>query len=236
MAGMTGVVAAVGLCACGNPFKTTESDLGLRIEPRRLRTIDEMNMSSSIAPVVEDDRAESEKLKDPPPDPFAGMDHIEVSIEQARVWALAGNLDLRVSLMNPSMSQEQLNTELAKFESVFTLDGTWGEFNQPTSSSLDGSEFDAAQFTPRVTVPLRTGGTVTLEAPFGRNETDNEFSTLNPSYESDFRFSISQPLLRNAGRETQTHSIRIAALQDEITQAQAKLSVIRELATVDRVY
>ena len=219
VAGLTGAATAIGLGACANPFKTVESDLGLRIEPRRLRTIDEMNMSSSVAPPVADDRPDGDKLKDPPPDPFADVAQVEVSLEQARVWALAGNLDLRVSLMNPSIATERFNEEAAKFESIFSVDGSWGDFNQPTSSSLSGSEFESFDLTPRIAVPLRSGGTVTLEAPFGRNETDNEFSTLNPAYESDFRFSISQPLLRNAGRETQTYSIRIAALEDEIAQA-----------------
>ena len=230
--------ALVGIAgACSSPFfSTTQSDLGMRVDPRRLHTVDTLNISKSAVAEREDTRSEADRLKAPPPDPFAGVAQTDVTIEQARAWALEGNLDLRVSLIAPTIASERLNEEEAKFESIFTLDGRYGSFDQPTDSSLSGNQFETFALTPRVTVPLRTGGTVALEVPVRRQETDNQFATLNPSYESDLVFSISQPLLRNAGRETQTYSIRIAALDDQIVQAQAKLSVIRELAAVDRVY
>ncbi|MHC4827983.1 MAG: TolC family protein, partial [Planctomycetota bacterium] len=55
-------------------------------------------------------------------------------------------------------------------------------------------------------------------------------------YASDIDFSISQPLLRNAGRRTNTHVIRIAALDTQIAQARTKLDVIRQIAAADRAY
>ncbi len=234
IAGLTAAVGALG--ACANPFATTDKDLGMRIEPRRLRTVDTLDISASRTAASTDGRTESEKLKDPPPDPFAGLDQVDVTLEQARAWALEGNLDLRVALIQPTIAAERVNEEEAKFEGLFTLDGRYGSFDQPTDSTLSGSQFQTLDLTPQVSVPLRTGGTIALSMPISRQETDNQFSTLNPSYQSDVRFSISQPLLRNAGRETTTYSIRIAALQDQISQAEAKLSVIRELANVDRTY
>ena len=60
-------------------------------------------------------------------------------------------------------------------------------------------------------IPMRTGGTIDVSLPFNRTETNNQFATLNPSFESDVDVSISQPLLRNAGRRTNTHALRIQA-------------------------
>ena len=85
-------------------------------------------------------------------------------------------------------------------------------------------------------MPLRTGGTITFGAADNRIKTDNIFSTLDPAYTSDLAFSISQPLLRNAGRRANTYSIRIADYERRITDARTKLEVIRVLAGVDRVY
>jgi outer membrane protein TolC len=48
--------------------------------------------------------------------------------------------------------------------------------------------------------------------------------------------SISQPLLRNAGIRTNTHTIRIAEYNKSITDARTKLEVIRVIAAMDRVY
>lgn len=55
---------------------------------------------------------------------------------------------------------------------------------------------------------------------------NSPFSIYNPSYESDLSASISQPLLRNAGRCVNEHSIRIAEYNSQITDAQTKLEAI----------
>jgi outer membrane protein TolC len=69
-----------------------------------------------------------------------------------------------------------------------------------------------------------------------RVDTNNQFSTLNPAFEVDGRFSLSQPLLRNAGRRVNTYGIRVAALNSQISQARTKLEIIRQLADADRAY
>jgi outer membrane protein TolC len=88
-----------------------------------------------------------------------------------------------------------------------------------------------------VRVPLRTGGTVTFNMIDTRSKMDTEiYSIFNPSYSSDFSASISQPLLRNAGKRVNTYAIRIAEYDEQITDARTKLEVIRIIADVDRVY
>ena len=86
-----------------------------------------------------------------------------------------------------------------------------------------------------VDIPLRTGGTVRVELPANRNETNNAFAVLNPSFDTTARFSISQPLLRNAGVEVNEYSIRIASYENDIANANTKLETIRILAAADKV-
>lgn len=69
-----------------------------------------------------------------------------------------------------------------------------------------------------------------------RTLTNQESFLLNPSYSSVLAFSISQPLLRNTGKRANTHSIRIARYNHQISQSQTKLEVISVLAAVDRAY
>jgi outer membrane protein TolC len=49
-------------------------------------------------------------------------------------------------------------------------------------------------------------------------------------------FSISQPLLRNAGREVNTASIKVANYNRQISEAQAKLAIINQISAVERSY
>jgi len=99
-----------------------------------------------------------------------------------------------------------------------------------------GNIGDAYRHNLGLRIPLRTGGEITLSTPFSRVETDNEFSTLNPSYETDLSISVNQPLLRGGGVQRNTHAIRVARYGSWIAQARTKLEVIRVLAAVDRVY
>lgn len=222
---------------CSNPFATTDADLGMRVPTDRLREIKRLDMDSYARPTTTQDQEAlaAEALETLPPI-FEGREMLDVGLESCRAWALANNYDIQVSLVEPTIANERLDEEEAKFESVFRLDFSRGEFSQPTSSLLSGNEFSTFDLTPSIDVPLRSGGTVRVEVPMRRFNTDNDFSTLNPSYDTDVRLSISQPLLRNAGRRAQTHSIRIQALETQITEAQSKLSIIRELANVERTY
>jgi outer membrane protein TolC len=69
-----------------------------------------------------------------------------------------------------------------------------------------------------------------------RTKTNVTYPTFNPSYNSDATLSISQPLLRGAGTRANTHAIRIAEYERQITDARTKLELIRILASIDRVY
>ncbi|MCA9305851.1 MAG: TolC family protein [Phycisphaerales bacterium] len=230
-------LSALALCAgcVRSPFATDPDELGTRYPLSRLRSIDNMEMSryargEASTPPTDVDTSQ------PPPDPFAGLDRYELSLEQTRAWTLENNLDLQTVLVDPSIAALDVSAEEARFESVFRTTARYSDFDQPTDSTLSGSQFNTLNITPEISIPLRTGGSISASLPINRSETDNVFSTLNPSFTSDLQFSISQPLLRNAGRRANIHPIRIAALGAQITEARTKLEVIRAVADADRAY
>lgn len=229
--------AALVLSSCANPFGSDPKDFGPVVPVERLRTVASLTLEDYAVETLEEHLGDDEEdLPREIPDPYEGFERVELSIEQCRASALENNLDLQVNLIDPTIARERLSQEEAKFESTFSFDVNFQRLDQPTSSSLSSNEANFWNLTPGVTIPLRTGGTVTVDLPFNRTETNNIFTTLNPSYTTDFNFSISQPLLRNAGRRVNTHSIRIQALETQIAESQAKLEVIRQLAEVDRAY
>ncbi len=216
--------------ACSSPFHTVDADYGVRVGLDRLRTIEPLELREAVQTQTQSQDSFETR------DSFAGMPRRTLSLEECRGFALTNNLDLRVVLINPTTSELRLTEEEAAFEALFTASYARSETDQPTSSNLDGSQTRRDSYNFGVSVPLRSGGTIGFNLPFNRFETDNQFSTLNPSYNSDLEFSYSQPLLRNFGRRASTFGIRIAALESQISQAQAKLEVIRTLAAVDRAY
>ena len=145
---------------------------------------------------------------------------------------------MKVQLINPAIAAERVSQQEAQFEAAFTLSTTYSKTDTPVASTLDisGSNVEYLYTNYGVDVPLRTGGTVSFDAVDSRTETDSTYSIFNPYYGSDLSVSISQPLLRNAGRRISTYAIQIAEYDRQITDARTKLEAIRIIADVDRVY
>jgi outer membrane protein TolC len=152
----------------------------------------------------------------------AAIDAVELTLPEVRAAALANNLDLQVELINPRTAQQVVNEEEAKFESL--LLGSAGYRRDARAGGADAQQYDLG-----LLVPLRTGGSAIVSVPFSR-------STEEPRYEAGLQFSVSHPLLRNAGVRVNMHSIRVARFGKGVVDARTKLEAIRILANADRVY
>lgn len=237
---MTLQARVVGLCTvlvglgmmpgCSSPFAPVSGDFAPPISLERFRAIDPIQFKVAPPEQAQQDPALIAR------DRFEGLSQIELSLQDCRASALANNLDLKVTLVNPAIANESLSVQEAAFESAFTTNAIWSQTDTPTASTLTDAQAEFGQVTPGVRVPMRSGGTAIITLPMNRSKTNNQFSTLNPSYTADLRFSLSQPLLRNAGRRTATHGIRIASYDSQIVEARTRASVIGQLSAVDRAY
>jgi len=237
LAGALSFVAVISfLSGCKGAFD--DGQPRLTADPARLRAIEPLRLAGVAKSTQTVDEARDAFANTPPLMRRSGdsPERLTLSIEECRALALQHNLDLAVQLLDPTIARENLTQAEAKFESLFTASVRNSVFDQPTDTSLNGSSVKSFSGDLGFQIPLRTGGVINLDMPLNRTETDNQFATLNPSFTSDLSASLSQPLLRNAGVRTNTHSIRVAQYQSQISEAQAKLEVIRVVADVDRVY
>ena len=221
------VLAPISLTGCLDYF-SNDGPYKVKIAPEKFHHIEALELEKAVEEVAEpivDVNAEPAK-------------ELTLTLEQCRALTLGNNLDIKVQLINPAIAAQRVSQEQARFEAVFNASGGFGKTDTPQPSTLDisGSNLDYSYSGLGVNVPLRTGGTVTFDITENRTKTDSMWSTFNPSYSSDMAFSLSQPLLRNAGRRANTYSIRIAEYDRQITDARTKLEVIRIIAAVDRVY
>ncbi len=166
---------------------------------------------------------------------------LTLSLEQCRAESLKNNLDLQTQLIAPAISQAGLDAESAKFESAFYTTAGLSRTDTPgqlvkvadgTFIPSLGSQYENTDAALGVRMPMQTGGT--LDFNLADYRTHN--LAVSPIYESGFNFSISQPLLKNAGQRVNTHSIRLARYDKQITDNAVKLEVIRVLASSDRAY
>ena len=220
---------ALGLLAYAGCEKVPTKFYEIKTPPAKLRQIEQFDWEQLKAPAQE-----------PPDANQAPPQQLELILEECRALAMANNLSLKVQLISPAIAAQTVSEQEAKFEAAFVANASYTKTDTPTESTLSGSSVDASSVDLGVQVPLRTGGTVNFDVIDNRFKTDEDFAgfseSLNPQYSTDFRVSISQPLLRNAGNRANTHSIRIAEYDRQISEAQTKLEVIRVIAAADRAY
>jgi len=228
------VLLTLSGCAA-NPFSPRDEDYARRAALRRLREVSPADVDRYRRPTPPPNA--------PPSDPatmaasrFAGLKSVDLSLEQCRASALENNLTLKIAVVDPAIASERVSEEDARFNAAFTLQARYRDLDSPTASQLNSAQARQASIIPGVRIPTRSGGTVTVDLPFSRNEDNNAFSLLNPSYTNDAEFSISQPLLRGAGRRANTSQLRILGYDEQAASARTKLEVIRQLAAVDRSY
>jgi outer membrane protein len=198
----------------------------IEASPQKLRQIETLKL----------EQAEPEEAFQPREANEPAPGELSLTLEQCRALTLENNLDLKVQLISPAIAAEAVSEQEAAFESAFFSNMSYIKTDTPTSTTLAGSKIDSSNIDLGVQMPLRTGGTLTFDMTDSRVKTNNIFSTLNPAYSSSLSFSISQPLLRGAGKRANTYGIHIAEYDRQITDARTKLEVIRIIADVDRVY
>jgi outer membrane protein TolC len=152
------------------------------------------------------------------------------------------------------MASASLRQEQAKFDNIIFAYAKKTGIDSPknagnlagfssTNPNLDGQQVKITNLAQSVQtldimagvkVPLRSGGSVTLSSPLENKKTAGAFSS--DEYNSALRFSVSQPLLRNAGTQVNEASIRVAEFDKQAIQLKTKLQAIRIIALTDKAY
>lgn len=170
----------------------------------------------------------------PPLDEGATL--VNMSLEDAIARALEMNLDIQSARLNPEIQRRSLFAAEAAFAPTFSTTVGQNNSSQQSTSQLDGG---ARTSTDRLTLNSSIskqlpwyGGRLSANFSNSRTETDNVFSTRNPSYRSSLSFDFTQPLLSGFKIDNQRNTLRTQELQLEITDIQL-LSQIENIT--DRV-
>lgn len=180
-----------------------------------------------------------------------------LSIAEARALALENNLDLKIAQVDPKIAATAVSEEEAKFDDLIFAKAKYTRKDLPAditevdkfipidpASPLRNEEAlrvdtdqlkEFLEFDAGIAIPLRTGGKITLSAPFDEKSV-NKKGLKADQYRAAMRFSMSQPLLRDAGIDTNVAGIRIARYEQQAVDVKTRLQAIRVLAAVERAY
>jgi outer membrane protein TolC len=141
---------------------------------------------------------------------------INLPLMSAVAMAIGKNIDLRVEALNSSMSEADAARSRGIYNPIFNASATGGE-SVTTGTPLFKIKSGTASI--GLTQYLSTGGSIAASHQTGYTNFESEFlTTATNDWQSSVGLTITQPLLKNAGKETMELSITLSAntLQDSL--------------------
>ena len=152
---------------------------------------------------------------------------------------LQNNLDVGVNRLSPLSSQYLIDTLYRPFEPTIRLQATVNRNTSPATTVLAGAASPTTltgAYSVGFAQSLMTGTIIGIDAAMNRSSSNNNFSTFNPSWSGSLRYSFTQHLLRDFGRATNAHFIRVAKNNEKISEVQFERQLIDLVAQAQRSY
>ena len=182
-------------------------------------------------------RVEQTRPTTPQPQPGAP---VSLTLDEATTRALERNLELAVERLNPQTFDLQIARLQASYRPLLTSQFGQRAVVQPPTNQLNGGTIvqnDTTTYNAGVAPALKWGGG-TASVVFNNNKqvTSNIFANFNPTYNSNFLASYSQPLLRGLRIDPTRQQLRVTAINRSISDYQLRGTVGTTLAAVRNAY
>lgn len=162
----------------------------------------------------------------------------DLTLAEVRRSTIENNLRIQSTLVVPEIAAQRLRAERAKFQSTFVASVQQSRVVAPSSFAgpVLAAENDQFVAVPGLEVPLRSGGTVTLDWTASSSGARGGGQNFNDLAESQPGVSLQQPLLEGAGLEYNEASIVLAGADLGVARAEAQASVINQVIQADVAY
>src|SRR5690349_735433 len=164
---------------------------------------------------------------------------LPISISDIIRLMLASNLDVTVNRYSPLTTEYLLNTLFRPFEPTLRISAQAIRSTTPSASQLQGAS-SLSQLLHQYSIgfgqTLQSGTQVGVNFSMNRNSSNSAFSTFNPSYSGNLTYSVSQPLLQNYGRAINSHLIRIAQNNHNMSQIDFEMQTIDLVTAAQQMY
>lgn len=168
---------------------------------------------------------------------------LPLTLAEARVLALEKNVDLRVERESVAISASGENRAKGAYDPTLRADAGWRERAYPVNSILSGAptgELAPTQTSAGLSLGLvqllPTGGSLTLSTSAYREETDNVFSVLSPSWSTSIGLALRQPLLKNRAIDPARQALRVARIDRHRSAVSLRRVASEVVAAVERAY
>jgi outer membrane protein len=179
----------------------------------------------------------SAAIQDPPQGAIKTV--LVLSVDEAVQRALENNADLAVEKFTPESSLLAIGDAEGAYDPLLTSTLQRTSRTNKAANTQAGAgtvENDNWIYNFGLNKLFTTGGTLNATFNNNRNETNNFFSTFNPTANSAFQVNFVQPLLKNRSIDSQRLNLRLSKRNREISDLQFRSIVVGTLANVRKLY
>ncbi len=182
------------------------------------------------------------QVSDEPWQNMAQQGVLPMSVNDVIRLMLGSNLDVTVNRFSPIINRYTLETMWRPFEPRLDVSAQLNRNTTPPTSQLQVGQgaVPFSQLTHRYSIgygqTLQTGTALGVTFNVNRNSSNSLFDTFNPSYFGTITYSISQPLLRNYGRNINGRQIRIARNNVNLSEIDFELQMIDLVTAAQNLY
>lgn len=196
--------AALGPQHRDDTFGTDPSKpLGL-ITPAPEKDIDDPNAEPPIPPLT------------PTKDPVTGKNVFRLTVEEAIIRALSNSPEIRIVSFDPEIAKEEITKAAGLFDITAFGRVNYDQQDNPVNSAFQSGESDNRLIQSGIKQRATTGAEWSASYAITRAWDDLALRTLPTRYEPVVAFELKQPLLRDAGQQTNLSGVNVAKLNHQI--------------------
>lgn len=230
------LVLTVSLCAqdyLANPKKKILKDDTPILEAPTLGTRDYFRAHFSN-PMPEISLRGPARLPD-----FLVDDHLELSLRGYLELVLANNTQIAIQKLLIEPQTNAITRAFATFDPTVSTSFRATRIVNPTATELEGANVlsrlnQVGTFSYNQT--LETGTRYSAGFSGGRQTTNSQFATVNPSLDASFDVSVTQPLLRNRGRKVNLIPVMVAKTRLKQSKYNLEDELLSLIATAEDAY
>lgn len=164
---------------------------------------------------------------------------VHLTLAETVALALERNLGLRIERFSRQQLRVGVQEAMGIYDLGLSANASIADDESPSASNLEGAQIQKqkrAQSTIGISRLLPTGGTAQAAWGNSRLETNSQFFSINPSYNSGLDVTLAQPLLRNFGRDATEFDIRVAEIDSEIAREVLVERIVATIVNAENAY
>jgi outer membrane protein TolC len=162
-----------------------------------------------------------------------------LSLEECVIQAVKRNLGVAVQVFSYRQADVAVSQAGEKFYPSLSLDYSKQNQNSASYSWIQSADILATKslvYSAGLTQVIPFGGQLSVSLDADKYDSNASFQTINPRYDGQLSFSLTQPLLKNFGWQTSRREILVARNSRDMAENDLKNVLLQTVFAVESAY